>query len=88
MITLKGQTETSEKRFYFDAQLKMECPNCGEEMERNFNDNYLSYPKVGKKAKMSLYCHGCDKEFAFPYKVKAIDVVLEYDETKVEEYGA
>ena len=88
MITLKGQTETNVKRFYFDAKLKMKCPNCGEEMVRDFSDDYLSYPVVEKDEEMALCCDGCDKEFIFPYKIKSINVVLEYDETKVKEYGA
>jgi len=87
MITLKGQTEATEKRFYFDAILKMKCPNCGKVMERDFNEDYLSYPEVGRGKEMEIYCPDCDKEFIFPYKVKSIEVIIEYDETKVKEYG-
>ena len=83
MKELKGQTDIDIKRFYFDAILKAKCPNCGTEMERDFNDDYLNYPEVDKIEEMGLYCHECDKEYVFPYKVKSAEVTIEYDETKI-----
>ena len=47
MIVIKGGSNVQVKRFYFDAQLKMKCPNCGAEMKIDFSEDYLSYPEVG-----------------------------------------
>lgn len=83
MKKIKGNANTNEKRFYFDAKLKMKCKNCGAEMEIDFNDDYLSYPEVGKGIDMWIFCNGCESEYQFPCKLKSIEVTLEYDDTRL-----
>lgn len=36
------------KRFYFPAMLKGVCPTCGEEIEHDFEQDYLSYPTANE----------------------------------------
>ena len=37
------------KRMYLPYILKGKCPACGEDFERDFNDEYLSHPLFGKQ---------------------------------------
>jgi C4-type Zn-finger protein len=88
MKTLIGKVtdELEEKRFYFKGKIKVKCPNCKTQMVRDFEDDYLSYPQIGEMDELSYCCEKCDKEWVMPFKVKSVDVILEYDDEKITEY--
>lgn len=85
MKTLIGKVpdDFNEKRFYFKGVIKVKCPKCQEQIEHDFEDQYLSYPEIGKPAILDLYCEKCDSNFEMPIIVKSIDVVLDYDDEKI-----
>jgi hypothetical protein len=70
--------EIDVKRFYFNGKLKIKCPECGHEFERDFNDDYLSYPKVGDA--LHEYCCECEHEWN-SHRIKRMMIELE-EETK------
>lgn len=63
------------KRLYLPFALRGKCPSCGEAFERNFNNNYLSYPTLGEAEEVSLWCPGCDHEWSVSL---VLDVTLSF----------
>lgn len=52
-----GGIDLEIKRFYVPGfVLKTKCPKCGGDFERDYGEDYLSYPPVGKPFKETLYC--------------------------------
>jgi len=51
------------KRFYIPVVFVATCPKCGEEVRRDLNDWYLSYPPVGKPFVLDLACGECSYEW-------------------------
>jgi hypothetical protein len=43
------------KRFRFPAKLKGMCPLCGEEIERDFSEDYLSEPIANEVETVTIY---------------------------------
>ena len=43
------------KRFYLPFILTQVCPKCGKVLERDLNDQYLSYPTCGKPEEITFY---------------------------------
>jgi len=49
------------KRFYVPFVIESDCPHCGELNKFGEDDNdYLMYPKIGEKEKVSFCCTECD----------------------------
>ena len=48
--------EINVKRFYFPCEIKSQCPECGAHASRDFSNNYLSYPTVGKPENVYFWC--------------------------------
>lgn len=48
--------EVDVKRFYIPVVVISVCPECTEEVRRNLEDNYLSYPTLGAPTKLYFSC--------------------------------
>jgi len=62
-IEVKKKFEIDVKRFYLPIVIKRKCPNCGNECEFDLDSDYLSYPTVNKKERITFYCDECDINF-------------------------
>jgi hypothetical protein len=74
------------KRLCVDMKFQMNCPNkCGKILIHDFKERYLSFPEVGDKKIINLYCEECDDNDAEHYewtiasKIISMDVVVAYD---------
>ena len=66
MLKIEGKINKRlpTKRFYLPGiKLKSLCPNCGDEIERDMENGYLEYPKVGKVIEKYFYCDDCNEEW-------------------------
>lgn len=74
-----GQGTELAKRFCLDGVvLKKDC-SCGNIMEKNLENDYLSYPCVGYPESMYFYCENCEAEYEEALKV-TIRINLEVEE--------
>lgn len=66
-----------KKRQYLPYILKWECPECGQQMETNLTEKYLSYPVWGESLDVPLFCVDCDE--LEPVKTATIkpDIVID-----------
>ncbi len=73
------------KRFYLiGVQLREKCPTCGEMVEWDGDDQYVSYPVLGKVEKIYMYCDGCGNDF--PKSIRLSLTVETFDkESKAED---
>jgi len=87
MKELKGQADIplDDKKFRFDAKVTEPCPSCKQEITRDFEDNYLSYPDKNTPINIGLWCQECDKEFELEIKITSIEVSIQYDASKMKE---
>lgn len=70
-IVGKCKTVQLDKRSYFPGvKLKTACPKCKAKQERDFGDDYLSYPEVGKRTKVGFDCQECNVEWT-------VDVIVD-----------
>jgi len=54
-----------DKRTYLNPVVyRTECPECGEEVIKDFEQQYLSYPITGVYEPINHYCDNCDNEFS------------------------
>ncbi len=58
---------SSIKRLYADLIIIKECPECGNEVDHNFNEKYISYGDVT----LYFYCDDCDCEWELETDVTA-----------------
>lgn len=91
MEKVKGELpiEGIKRCYVKGASIKINCPECGETLESNFESNYLSYPEVGKTTETSFYCENCDSknkdcEYIIPIKIISAEIVIGYDKNKIE----
>lgn len=49
------------KRFYFPARFIETCPECGKEVVKDGDGDYLSYPKLNEPFDVNFYCHSIDE---------------------------
>ena len=82
-ITVKGKEELSIKRCYLNAQVKLTCPYCEAENERDFNDHYMSYPTTNEKEIEGHCCNECDEEFFYDVTLK-IKLMVDTDTRKTQ----
>lgn len=87
MLTVKGipSIENVKRCFFNGAVVKLDCPKCGTVMVRDFSYAYLSYPRVGKEMSFPFYCRECDAEFEVPAIITKAEVVIEVDDSKMQE---
>jgi ribosomal protein S27AE len=71
--------ELNVKRLYLDAKHKSKCPRCGHKVTKDFTDDYLSYPAVGKSEDVYMYCGRCEHEWVIKATLK---MSLEIEESK------
>ena len=50
------------KRFYFPLSLKVDCQHCGEELEQDFQSDYIGYPVFNDTEVITFYCGECTEE--------------------------
>lgn len=79
-----SEFECEEKRFYLPGLvIKATCPECGDEMSRDYESDYFSYPKLNGVTEVTLYCgtsldDGSDCNAELEVKVKlGVTVQLE-----------
>ncbi len=84
----------SIKRCYVDCEIEVKCPDCGEILTHDFNEQYLSHPEIEGKDYASFYCSACEDayvegkneptiEWILPIKIISADLVIEYDKDKI-----
>jgi uncharacterized protein YbaR (Trm112 family) len=66
-VASKGSLEV--KRLYLPIVVKVICPLCNTNLERDFEEDYLSYPLVGVDEKHEIYCEDCEEEISFDVKL-------------------
>lgn len=66
------------KRFSLDnTVIKREC-KCGETLEYNLEQDYLSYPRVGYPETVYMYCENCMEDYEAVMKVTVVvNLVIE-----------
>jgi hypothetical protein len=75
-----GAIDISEiKRCYADIVIEINCPYCDTKMQRDLNDQYISYPKIGKEDSLYFCCDGCDKEYELPINIVDAKLTIEFD---------
>lgn len=47
--------EIDVKRFYIPFKVTIICEGCGEEVTRDFGDDYISYPQLGDSFEEYIY---------------------------------
>lgn len=66
MLKIEGEINKRlpTKRLYLPGiKLKSLCPNCGESSERDMENGYLEYPKVGEIIEKYFCCDDCNEEW-------------------------
>lgn len=59
-----GPFDLDVKRFYIPGyKLEGPCPKCQAPYERDFNEQYLSYPQANAPTEVTLYCGSCEHEW-------------------------
>jgi hypothetical protein len=58
---------SSVKRLYVDIAIVKPCPQCGENVEHDFNESYISYGEVSAY----FYCDNCEYEWEVEADVTA-----------------
>ena len=71
-----GEKSLEIKRFYLPIKFSVNCPHCGASNEKDFDDDYLSYPTINKKEAVYMCCDNCDDEYEFDV---CLSVGLEVD---------
>jgi hypothetical protein len=66
-VMVKGQVEpgtpTDVKRFYLPGvSVICKCKTCKKDVQKDFGDNYLSYPTTNEPFSHTMYCSECDGE--------------------------
>lgn len=54
------------KRMHLNLTIRVPCPYCGTECQRDFTNRYLTYPSIGKEEPAYFECASCDEEFSAP----------------------
>jgi hypothetical protein len=55
--------EVEVKRFYVPAVVACDCPNCGERVTHDMENDYLSYPVANEPFDHGMYCAKCEHEW-------------------------
>ena len=84
---ITGQITDSldDKRCYLPLVIKTKCQTCKEELVRDFNDDYLSYPDLSKPVEVGFYCENCESEYYFNVDLK-ITATMEFDLEKLKKF--
>jgi len=81
VINEEGSFEIEVKRFYLPVKIEANCPECGEHVVYDLNDNYLSYPDANVPFGHTMYCE-CEHEWEVPVILR---VTMEAGEWKDED---
>ena len=66
------------KRLYADLKITRECPNCGEDVVHDFNQDYVSYGE----GTLYFYCYdGCEHEWEVEAEYSATLIVETKEQT-------
>lgn len=95
MSKVQGNVDLSGiKRCYIqDAEISSKCPKCGKEDPRQFADDYLSYPEIGKPSSVYFCCHhddGVEVNWEIPMVLKSCVATIHYEDKpfNISEYKA
>ena len=91
MKMIKGVIDVEKvKRLYISGCVAtIECPNCGNTLEQDFNSQYLSHVQgPGTTEDIYFYCKYCDErgnecEWRVEAQVIKVEICLAYDSSKV-----
>ncbi len=63
--------EIDDKRFYMPGtRLVGNCPKCNASFEKDFGEEYLSYPKANAPMLVHLWCQECNHEWTVTTKLE------------------
>lgn len=79
-LDAKGTGEIEVKRFYIPIKVEIPCAHCGAKLEKDFGQEYLSYPVLNTPEEVGIYCEECEEESAFDVTLR---LSLEVDKEKV-----
>jgi len=74
-IEIKKVFNIECKRMHIPFSVKHKC-ECGEELEQDLEDDYISYPTINGDEYIIFYCNECDSEYRLPIK---LSMSIEYD---------
>ena len=63
--------EIDVKRFYLPINITTDCPHCRKTNEKDFYEDYLSYPSLGEPIEVWQYCEHCEEEYNFKVTLTA-----------------
>lgn len=64
------------KRLYLPVKVSVKCHHCHNILTYDFEEQYLSYPNIGKPKQCGVYCEDCDRETFFE---STLEVTLHCD---------
>jgi phage FluMu protein Com len=77
-IEVTGNHKLEIKRFSFPLVINCKCPKCATINEYDFEDSYLTYPKVNEEQTIQVYCDDCSDYFPVVIILKiAIELATE-----------
>lgn len=76
-VISKAEGQIDEKRLYLPGlELESTCPKCKKTFTRDFGDDYLSYPEVGRPYIICLYCENCEYEYDVRVQIDVTMTIL------------
>lgn len=74
-------TELAKRTHLEDVKIKRVC-DCGEELEKDLSNDYLSYPVVGYPETLNFYCDKCEKDFDDVTVTLSINLTVNYKDSE------
>lgn len=75
--------EIESKRLQLPVKVKVKCPNCGHEIEINFERDYLSYPAINEFENVGFCCYECETDSEVMIKLK-VGLEVDYNSVKIQ----
>ena len=85
-FTTTGKIDISNiKRCYVNGAeiITSTCPDCGETLEQDISEDYISYPEIDVLDDFVFYCERCDDHYKIPMTVKSAIITIEFDPAKI-----
>lgn len=71
------------KRFYLSGiAIESKCPKCKESIEFSGDSEYISYPVIGEKETVCLYCNNCNINYLLELELK---ISISFDKSILKE---
>jgi hypothetical protein len=85
VTNIEDQLQTQD--LYFKGKITVKCPTCKSNLIADFKEDYMCDPVIGKKDFIAFpTCDKCEKDYQIPCVIKEVNIVIEYDDTKITEY--